>query len=387
MSSTSWAKAGTPSPRSTCTFSATRADERPRIGFFRIKLHFTMRGNVPAAAVERAIALSREKYCSVSNSLRQDIEFTTTFEVSPDDSVAAIAVRAAVSRLAARRRRRSRWSSRTSSIRGRATADRHDETLLHAALHWRRRVAAVPVSGRRRDSACRRRRRGGRRAAIAAGARAARRRGWEIFVLGLFFRLQAQAARLRAARRRCSRSTCSTSWACRWSPRRICGRSLANGRCEPRSFAVATTAARRMLTPLVRAAPGWRRCPIRSRPTCGRPGAYSAFPLFPWAGFLFARRARRRSHRRRSPPRGAFGASRELVCRRRCSCAERSGSRSRGWPRFSRRSIPPHASGTIRRRSSSSGFGFVTALVSVAWLVERAAERVGALQRSSSGRW
>jgi uncharacterized OsmC-like protein len=33
--------------------------------------------------VERAIALSHEKYCSVWHSLRQDIALTTTFHVSP----------------------------------------------------------------------------------------------------------------------------------------------------------------------------------------------------------------------------------------------------------------------------------------------------------------
>jgi uncharacterized OsmC-like protein len=32
--------------------------------------------------VERAIALSREKYCSVWHSLRQDIDFRTSFEVT-----------------------------------------------------------------------------------------------------------------------------------------------------------------------------------------------------------------------------------------------------------------------------------------------------------------
>jgi uncharacterized OsmC-like protein len=38
-------------------------------------------GAVPADKVERALALSREKYCSVWHSLRQDIAFTTSFEV------------------------------------------------------------------------------------------------------------------------------------------------------------------------------------------------------------------------------------------------------------------------------------------------------------------
>jgi uncharacterized OsmC-like protein len=38
---------------------------------------------VPAHVVERAIALSREKYCSVWHSLRQDIDITTAFDVVP----------------------------------------------------------------------------------------------------------------------------------------------------------------------------------------------------------------------------------------------------------------------------------------------------------------
>jgi uncharacterized OsmC-like protein len=38
-------------------------------------------GDVPADRVQRAIALSRDKYCSVWHSLRQDITFTTSFEV------------------------------------------------------------------------------------------------------------------------------------------------------------------------------------------------------------------------------------------------------------------------------------------------------------------
>jgi putative redox protein len=46
-------------------------------------MHFHVTGAVPPAAVERAIALSRETYCSVWNSMRQDIEFTTTFDVHP----------------------------------------------------------------------------------------------------------------------------------------------------------------------------------------------------------------------------------------------------------------------------------------------------------------
>ena len=61
-------------------FVGVRADDHPH-RFLKIELHFTVGGNVPAAAVERAIDLSREKYCSVWHSMRQDIELTTTFEV------------------------------------------------------------------------------------------------------------------------------------------------------------------------------------------------------------------------------------------------------------------------------------------------------------------
>lgn len=46
-----------------------------------VKLAFTVHGEVPSDAVGRAIALSHEKYCSVSNSLRGDITFITEFEV------------------------------------------------------------------------------------------------------------------------------------------------------------------------------------------------------------------------------------------------------------------------------------------------------------------
>jgi putative redox protein len=59
-----------------------RRDDPPR-HFVRFTLHFVVGGNVPAHAVERAIALSREKYCSVWHSLRQDLQFETSFEVTP----------------------------------------------------------------------------------------------------------------------------------------------------------------------------------------------------------------------------------------------------------------------------------------------------------------
>jgi len=60
---------------------AERADTDPR-RFVRVTLHFTIEGEVPAHAVERAIALSRDKYCSVWHSMRQDIAFAVTFDVA-----------------------------------------------------------------------------------------------------------------------------------------------------------------------------------------------------------------------------------------------------------------------------------------------------------------
>lgn len=62
------------------SLSAERAANPPR-RFVRIALHVHVTGAVPADAVERAIALSRETYCSVWHSMRQDIEFTTTFDI------------------------------------------------------------------------------------------------------------------------------------------------------------------------------------------------------------------------------------------------------------------------------------------------------------------
>ena len=59
-----------------------RASAEPR-RLVRVDLRFEVRGAVPPDKVERAIALSREKYCSVWHSLRPDIAFTTSFEVSP----------------------------------------------------------------------------------------------------------------------------------------------------------------------------------------------------------------------------------------------------------------------------------------------------------------
>lgn len=51
--------------------------------FTAVTLHFVLEGAVPPEAVTRAITLSREKYCSVWHSLRQDIDLQVTFDVTP----------------------------------------------------------------------------------------------------------------------------------------------------------------------------------------------------------------------------------------------------------------------------------------------------------------
>ena len=63
------------------TLTATRAPEDPH-RLLTADLRFTVTGDVPEAAVQRAIALSHDKYCSVWHSLRQDIALTTSFSVT-----------------------------------------------------------------------------------------------------------------------------------------------------------------------------------------------------------------------------------------------------------------------------------------------------------------
>lgn len=61
---------------------ADRQPDPPR-KFVRIRLVFCVAGDVPTHAIERAIALSREKYCSVWHSLNPAIELSTSFEQTP----------------------------------------------------------------------------------------------------------------------------------------------------------------------------------------------------------------------------------------------------------------------------------------------------------------
>jgi putative redox protein len=65
------------------SFSGERAPSPPR-RFVRATLTFHVTGDVPRAAVERAIELSHQTYCSVWHSLRQDIAFETAYHIHPE---------------------------------------------------------------------------------------------------------------------------------------------------------------------------------------------------------------------------------------------------------------------------------------------------------------
>ena len=62
-----------------------RAETDPKV-FTKIHMHFTVTGRgVPASAVERAIAMSHDKYCSASIMLGKTAEITTGFELIEGD--------------------------------------------------------------------------------------------------------------------------------------------------------------------------------------------------------------------------------------------------------------------------------------------------------------
>ena len=65
----------------TVKLTAERAPVDPKV-FTKIHMHFTVMGrDVPAAAVERAVAMSHDKYCSATIMLAKTAEITTSFEV------------------------------------------------------------------------------------------------------------------------------------------------------------------------------------------------------------------------------------------------------------------------------------------------------------------
>lgn len=67
--------------RCSVKLTSERAETDPKV-FTKIHMHFTVAGKgIPPAAVERAIALSHETYCSASIMLGKMADITTSFEL------------------------------------------------------------------------------------------------------------------------------------------------------------------------------------------------------------------------------------------------------------------------------------------------------------------
>jgi putative redox protein len=73
-------------PLSSLEISSTgEQDQDPPWTFRKIKLHYKVSGkNLTEKAVEQAIQLSEEKYCSVAATVRATAEIVTTFEILPE---------------------------------------------------------------------------------------------------------------------------------------------------------------------------------------------------------------------------------------------------------------------------------------------------------------
>ena len=67
--------------RCSVKLTSTRAEKDPKV-FTAIHMHFTVAGKgIPASAVERAVALSHETYCSATIMLGKTAEITTSFDL------------------------------------------------------------------------------------------------------------------------------------------------------------------------------------------------------------------------------------------------------------------------------------------------------------------
>lgn len=65
--------------------SSGEQDQDPPWTFRKIHLHFKIKGkNLTEKAVEQAIQLSEEKYCSVAATIRPSAQITTDFEILPE---------------------------------------------------------------------------------------------------------------------------------------------------------------------------------------------------------------------------------------------------------------------------------------------------------------
>ncbi len=67
--------------------SSGEQDQDPPWTFRKIHLHFKIKGkNLTEKAVEQAIQLSEEKYCSVAATIRPSAQITTDFEILSEPS-------------------------------------------------------------------------------------------------------------------------------------------------------------------------------------------------------------------------------------------------------------------------------------------------------------
>jgi putative redox protein len=62
------------------TVNAERAEEDPKV-FTKIHVHYILQGSLNEKNVERAIQLSMDKYCSVTQMLNKTVEITHSFEI------------------------------------------------------------------------------------------------------------------------------------------------------------------------------------------------------------------------------------------------------------------------------------------------------------------
>jgi putative redox protein len=56
-------------------------ESEPPYRFLQIHLHYVFKGDLAAERVTRAIALSEEKYCCITNTLRPVVAITSDFEI------------------------------------------------------------------------------------------------------------------------------------------------------------------------------------------------------------------------------------------------------------------------------------------------------------------
>jgi putative redox protein len=56
-------------------------EANPPYRFTHIHLHYIVKGRLDPDKVDRAIKLSEEKYCSVTNTLRPSVDITSDFEI------------------------------------------------------------------------------------------------------------------------------------------------------------------------------------------------------------------------------------------------------------------------------------------------------------------